>query len=170
MSDNFLGEIRAVSFGYAPKGWLPCNGQLLSIAQNTALFSLLGTTYGGDGRTSFGLPDLRGRVPTHAGATNPVFSLGQTGGETAHTLTVNETPAHLHTMMVSTDATGGTYIPTGTFVGPAPASFALPTVALSPLPAAAVSTVGSSQPHANMMPYMPLNFVIATQGIFPSRN
>src|SRR6476646_6521690 len=114
MGTPYLGEIRAVSFSFAPKGWAMCNGQLLPINQNQGLFSLLGTTYGGDGRVNFALPNLRGQIPLHFGSG---FTLGQTGGELAHTVNASEMPAHNHFVNVSSAATGGNATPTGRFLG-----------------------------------------------------
>lgn len=165
MSSPFLSEIKVVSFSFAPKGWALCNGQLLPINQNQALFSLLGTTYGGDGRVNFGLPNLQGRSPVHMGGG---FTLGQTGGETAHTLNISEIPAHNHVPVGSNN----------TATDPSPANNLWDTdsnkpysptanTAMSP---ASVLPAGGSQAHDNMSPYLVLNFIIALQGIFPSQN
>ena len=168
MSEPFLGEIKIISWNYAPKGWAFCNGQFLPINQNQALFSLLGTMYGGNGQTTFALPDFRGKVPIHVGAG---FTQGQTGGEQAHTITMSEMPAHFHFANASnSDAT--TNSPSGTavlanskgaaiYAGPSSLGAMLPTI---------LSNVGGSQAHNNMQPYLVLNFIIALQGIFPSRN
>jgi microcystin-dependent protein len=165
MSTPFLSEIRIVSFNFAPKGWALCNGQVLPINQNQALFALLGTTYGGDGRTTFALPDLRGRIPLHEGNS---FNLGQRGGESAHTLNIQELPAHTHVANANT-ALADQGSPLNNFWAaqdnPAYASSANTTMA-----AAAVSTVGGSQPHENRSPFLALMFIIALQGIFPSRS
>jgi len=166
MAEPFIGEIKIVSFNYAPKGWAACNGQLLPINQNQALFSILGTTYGGDGRVTFALPDLRGRVPMHAGAG---VVLGERAGEESHTVTIQEIPAHTHSIPASNlPATLGD--PTNAVWGSSggEAAFAsAPNGAMAP-PAAA--NAGGSQPHQNMQPYTVLLFVIALVGIFPSRN
>ena len=165
MSDPFIGEIKVISFNFAPNGWAFCNGQLLQISQNQALFSILGTTYGGDGRTTFALPNLQGRMPVHQGQG---FSLGQRGGEVAHTLTVNEMPAHNHPAMGAASATG--FSPNGTVWAPADGALeyeAAPNTTMSP---AAIANVGGGQPHENEAPYLVLNFVIALVGIFPSHN
>ena len=192
MSDNYLGQISCFGFGYPPKGWMPCNGQLLPINQYQALFSLLGTTFGGDGRTNFGLPDLRSRVPIASGndGLGNNYTLGQKGGEESHTLLNPEMPSHNHKLMAQAQ-------PTATLTTNAPSS----TVALSSgwfvpngkaaarynfysasAPNAALSNGGGStggvpalalsggQPHANLMPYLVVNFCIALVGIFPSRN
>lgn len=166
MSEPFLAEIRLVSFDFAPKGWAFCNGQLLPINQNQALFSLLGTTYGGDGRVNFALPDLRDRTPIHVGNGH---TLGERAGSETHTLTVGELPAHIHTGRASSsDAT--TPIPGGML----PATTTTPVYAdaggLVGMHDSLVSTTGGSQPHMNMQPYLSLRFAIALQGIFPSPN
>jgi microcystin-dependent protein len=167
MAEPFLAEIRVVSFNFPPKGWALCNGQLLPINQNQALFSLLGTTYGGDGRTTFALPNLQGRVPIQTGGG---FALGQSGGEAGHVLTVAEIPAHSHSVAAASGA-GTAQSPQGNFwasIGMFDAySDATPDSTLNP---GAIATTGANQPHDNMPPFLVLNFVIALQGIFPSRN
>jgi microcystin-dependent protein len=166
MSEPFLSEIKLVSFNFAPKGWALCNGQFLPINQNQALFSLLGTQYGGNGQTTFALPDLRGRVPIHVGAG---FTLGQNGGETAHTITSSEMPQHLHLLGGSTN-TATTDSPTSSVVlGNASIDMYRSPTNLTPMEPGMVSSVGGSQPHSNMQPYLTLNFCIALQGIFPSQ-
>lgn len=167
MSEPFLSEIKIVSFNFPPKGWALCNGQFLPINQNQALFALLGTTYGGNGQTTFALPNLRGRVPIHMGNSH---TLGEAAGSTSVTINIQQLPTHMHFQNVmNTDATATT--PDGTVVmGKAPSPVyggASNLVAMSP---AIVSSVGGSQAHNNMMPYLVLNFIIALQGIFPSRN
>ena len=164
MAEPFLAEIRLMSFVFAPKGWALCNGQFLPINQNQALYSLLGTTFGGDGRVNFRLPDLRGQVPVHVGNG---LTLGQRGGEQAHTLTTAEMPSHGHLVGASSAATGGTSSPAGRVVGSASNMFH-PPEALTAMHADAIGSVGGSQPHANMQPYLTLSFCIALQGIFPS--
>ena len=181
MAQPFLGDIEAFSFNFAPKGWAICAGQLLPINQNQALFSLLGTTFGGDGRTTFALPDLRGRIANGAGQGQGLapYALGQTGGQESHTLTLNEMPAGGHThaiAAVNNGATGGTNVPgpavtlasgyssqtgspTVNIYGPAP-----PTIAMG-----ALAPTGG-QAHENRMPFLALNYCIALQGVFPSRN
>lgn len=168
MATPFLSEIRVVSFNFPPKGWAFCNGQLLPINQNQALFALLGTTYGGDGRVNFALPNLQGRAPLHVG---DGIILGETGGETAHTLNISEVPAHQH-------------VPVGSATNPATFSSAAghlwgfnsaspqyaPNADGTAMNPACVLPAGGSQPHDNMSPYLVLNFIIALQGIFPSQN
>jgi len=166
MSEPFLAEVKIISWNFPPKGWAFCNGQLLPINQNQALFSLLGTTYGGDGRTTFALPNLQGSMPVHVGQG---IALGQRGGETAHTLNISEMPAHNH-------------IPVGSNINPPPfptatgnlwsANNAKPFAASATgsMNPACVAVAGGSQPHENMSPYLVLNFIIALQGIFPIRN
>ena len=165
MADPFLSEIRIMSFNFAPKGWAFCNGQLLPINQNQALFSLLGTTYGGDGRVNFGLPNLQGRVPIHMG---DQFTLGQRGGEEAHSLSAGEMPAHSHPASGSAN-NGDSVLPTGNVLACAAGLYGPPgnAVALSPT---SITSAGGSQPHTNMQPYLTLSFCIALQGIFPSQN
>ena len=169
MANPFLGEIRMAGFTIAPHGWAFCNGQLLPINQNQALFALLGTTYGGDGRTTFALPNLQARVPIHVGEGN---NLGNLGGEITHTLTSGEMPTHTHPLnaysgnadnsdpqsdLLAT-ATGG--------INP----YGSPGGTLTSMSTQAITSIGGSQPHDNMQPYLVINFIIALQGIFPSRN
>ena len=165
MAEPFLSEIRIMSFGFPPKGWALCDGQLLPINQNQALFSLLGTTYGGDGRVNFGLPNLQGRTPIHMGSGH---TLGERGGEQAHTLTINELPAHSHVMNGS-DTPAESNVATGSFLATVSGGYtpASNLVALTP---ATVVNIGGSQAHLNMQPFLVLNFSIALQGIFPSQN
>jgi microcystin-dependent protein len=163
MAEPFLGEVRLMSFSFAPKGWALCNGQLLPINQNQALFALLGTTYGGDGRVNFGLPDLRGRVPVHIGSG---IVQGQRAGEEAHTLTKQELPMHNHVMNASS-SNGDQNVPNIlASANNVYNTFAAPATTLSP---ASVTSTGA-QPHQNMQPYLVISFCIALQGIFPSRN
>ncbi len=170
MAEPFLSEIRAFSFGFAPKGWALCNGQLMPINQNQALFALLGTTFGGNGQTTFALPNLQGRVPIHMGAGH---NLGEAGGEQAHTLTINEIPEHSHNAMASSSSPE-TANPSNNFLTKTGSSRSAITpygplsspVAL----ASGTSSTGGSQPHQNMQPFLVLNFAIALQGIFPSQN
>ncbi len=166
MAEPFLAEIRLMSFVFAPKGWALCNGQLLPINQNQALFSLLGTTFGGDGRVNFGLPDVQGRVPMHMGNG---FTLGQRGGEQAHTLTASEVPQHTHQAQASSTA-GNTNIPaTNLLAGSAPNNLYGAAAALEAMNGATITNAGGSQAHDNMQPYLTISFCIALQGIFPSQ-
>lgn len=174
MSEPFIGQITIVAFDFAPKGWALCNGQILPIAQNTALFSLLGTTFGGNGQTTFALPDLRGRTPIHwgTGPGLPSVTLGESSGSETVTLTINQLPMHNHIAMATTtpgdmpnpggnmwavESQGATFVysdqtPNGTMAQNA------------------IAPAGGSQPHTNLQPYLTVNFVIALVGIFPSRN
>jgi microcystin-dependent protein len=163
MATPYLGEIRIVSFTFAPKGWAMCNGQLLAINQNQALFSILGTTYGGNGQTTFALPDFRSRTPLHTGAG---FSLGAAGGQESHSLSLSEIAAHTHPVSASSAAADAG--------SPANASWPASAGAYDPssdtsMTPASISSAGGSQPHNNMQPYLVVNFVIALQGIFPAR-
>jgi microcystin-dependent protein len=167
MAEPFLSEIRIFSFGFPPKGWALCNGQLLPINQNQALFSLLGTTYGGDGRVNFGLPNLQGRVPIHVGSGH---TLGERGGEQSHTLSIAELPTHDHNVQASSVAATAT-VPSNTLVLAQPGFqiYRSPSN-LTAMNAASITNVGGSQAHLNMQPFLVLNFCIALQGIFPSQN
>jgi microcystin-dependent protein len=167
MAEPFLAELRIMSFVFPPKGWAPCNGQLLPINQNQALFALLGTTYGGDGRVNFALPDLRGRVPIHMQGNTHI--LGERAGETAHTLTTAELPTHTHAVGASTTSTGGNDNATNRFLGSANNVYAAPSN-LTPMNPATITNVGGSQAHLNQQPFLTLSFCIALQGIFPSQN
>ena len=165
MAEPFLSEIRMMSFNFAPKGWATCDGQLLPINQNQALFSLLGTTYGGDGRVNFGLPDLRGRVPTHTGGQG--HFLGELGGEQAHTLSISEIPMHTHTAN-ATNANAAVPVPGNNLLGAFANAYKTPTN-LTSLILGTLANVGGSQAHPNMQPFLTINFSIALQGIFPSQ-
>ena len=165
MAEPFLSEIRLMSFVFAPKGWALCNGQLLPINQNQALFSLLGTTFGGDGRVNFALPDLRGRTPMHVGSGH---TLGERGGEQAHTLSIAELPTHTHVLMAS-GTNAGTNSPNGAVLANSTAVYHAPTN-LTSLSPSSVTNVGGSQAHLNMQPFLTLSYCIALQGIFPSPN
>jgi len=166
MAEPFLGEIRIVSFNFAPKGWALCNGQLLPINQNQALFSLFGTTYGGDGRVNFALPDLRGRVPLHFGNG---MTLGERSGQETDTLSVSEMPAHTHVWQAS-GANANNVSPTGNFLAKAGSNLYTDAAGFTPMNAGASTAAGGSQPHTNRQPYLVLNFCVALQGIFPSPN
>jgi len=166
MAEPFLSEVRIMSFVFAPKGWALCNGQLLPINQNQALFSLLGTTFGGDGRVNFALPDLRGRIPIHVGSGH---TLGEKGGEQAHTLSIAEIPTHTHVANGTTNA-ADTNTPTNTtLLGIVNDAYGDP-ANLQAMAASEITTVGGSQAHLNMQPFLTLSFCIALQGIFPSPN
>jgi microcystin-dependent protein len=168
VAEPFIAEIRIMSFSWAPKGWAMCNGQLLPINQNQALFSLLGTTWGGNGQTTFALPDQRGRVPIHVGNGYP---LGQVGFEQAHTLTIAEMPEHVHGLTATTVA-AASIVAVDNLLATAAATDPLystntNTTAMAP---SSIGIVGSSQAHTNMQPYLTVNFCIALNGIFPAQN
>ena len=167
MGTPFMGEIKIISWNYAPRGWAFCNGQFLPINQNQALFSLFGTMYGGNGQTTFALPDMRGRIPIHVG---PGFTEGQAGGQEFHTVTLSEMAAHNHQLNASNQADGtNTNVPSGNF--PANSSVSpYRTTANTTLNPNEVTNVGGSQAHENRQPFLVLNFIVALQGIFPSRN
>lgn len=160
--DPFLGEIRLFTMGFAPRGWMACEGQPMPVQQNQALFAVLGTLYGGDGITTFNLPDLRGRVPLHAGAT---YVQGKPGGEVSHTLLSSEMPMHNHVASAATSPVSATSPANATWGALAGAYAPSPSATLN---AAAIGVAGGNQPHANMQPYLALNLCIATSGIFPS--
>jgi microcystin-dependent protein len=165
MAEPFLSEIRLMSFNFAPKGWAMCNGQLLPINQNQALFSLLGTTYGGNGQTTFALPNLQGKTPIHVGAGH---TLGETGGQQSHTLSMAEMPMHTH-LVQATNTNGSTNTPNGSYLAAFSGGYnaAVSLTTMNPL---SVTNVGGSQAHLNMQPFLTLTFCIALQGIFPSPN
>jgi len=168
MAEPFLSEIRLMSFAFAPKGWAQCDGQLLPINQNQALFSLLGTTFGGDGRVNFALPDLRGRTPIHVGDGH---TLGERAGEQAHTLSIAELPTHTHAVAASSTATGGSATPNGNYLGGGNNVYqSADAGALTSMRPDTVTNTGGSQAHLNMQPFLSLNLCIALEGIFPSRN
>ncbi len=164
MATPFLGEIKIFTFNFAPRGWALCNGQILPINQNQALFSLLGTTYGGNGQTTFALPNLQGRMPVHVGGGIP---LGQSGGAETETLLPAQMPGHSHAVKCSSNA-GSATDPSNAYwaVTPGSAYGAAPNAAMAPQ---AIAATGGGQPHNNMPPYLALNFCIALQGIFPAR-
>ena len=169
MSEPFLGQIQAFGFNFAPRGWAFCSGQILSIAQNTALFSLLGTTYGGNGQTTFALPDLRGRTPLHMGQGPGLssYDLGQVAGTESVTLLSTQMPAHNHTHVASSGPPADN-LPGGNFVAAAAIYAASP--GDSVMAPSSIGIAGGNQPHPNMQPYLVLNWCIALEGIFPSRN
>jgi microcystin-dependent protein len=168
MAQPYVGEIRIFAGNFAPAGWMFCEGQLLPISENETLFNLIGTTYGGDGQSTFALPDLRGRIPLHQGNG---FTLAETGGVEEVTLTVSQSPAHSHPMLSSQTA-ATTADPNNSLLAIAPLATTFPygtDAPLTALAAKAVSTVGGSQPHSNFQPYLCLDFIISLFGIFPSQ-
>lgn len=167
MSEPFLGEIRMMSFNFPPKGWAFCNGQLLPINQNQALFSLLGTYYGGNGQTTFALPNLRGQVPIHMGAG---YTIGEKAGQSAHTITTSEMAQHIHFAQGSAAASGNVAPPGGALLGTSGNNVYAEPQNFLPCAGSQITNFGGSQAHTNMMPYLVLNFCIALQGIFPSQN
>lgn len=171
MSEPFVGEVRMFAGNFAPRGWAFCDGQLLAVSQNDALFSLLGTIYGGDGRTTFGLPDLRGRIPIHAGH-GPGLSerrLGARSGAENVTLTVNQLPGHSHRMQASSQA-GGEALPENRVLAQSDAAFYGVDEPFARMSNQAMSNVGGSRSHTNEMPYLCVHFIIALVGIYPSRH
>jgi microcystin-dependent protein len=173
MSEPFLGEIRLFGFNYAPNGWAFCQGQLLPIAQNSALFALLGTMYGGNGQTTFALPDFRGRVPVGMGQGPglPSYTQGEMSGEVSHTLIISEMPSHNH--LVSPSQSAGTANPAGAFPGSdqrTPLNIYNATADGPTMNPQVVGQTGGSQPHNNMQPYLAMNYCIALNGIFPPRS
>ena len=168
MAEPFIGEIRIISFNFPPKGWAFCNGQLLPINQNQALFALFGTMYGGNGQTTFALPNLQGKTPIHRSANYPQ---GATGGEVSHTLSANELPAHTHLLNASANTADQT-MPTGNVLAKVPQSMYAPPQTQPTVTeySGALAPVGGSQPHNNMQPFLTLNFIVSLVGIFPSRS
>ena len=165
MSEPFLAEIKMVAFNFPPRGWAYCDGQILPINQNQSLYSLLGTTYGGDGRTSFALPDLRGRTPIHVGDGH---TLGQKSGEETHGLSINEIPQHTHVPQGSS-LNANAPVPANNVLAAGNNMYQTPEDLVA-LQAGTVANVGQSQSHNNMQPYLTLNYCIALQGIFPPRS
>lgn len=169
MGTPFLGEVRAISFNFPPKGWAFCNGQLLSINQNQALFALLGTMYGGNGTTTFALPNLQGRVPIHF---NAKHAQGSFGGEETHSLGMPEIPQHRHSL-TAVPSIGNSSNPAGRFLASTTTTFGNDYAATGPaavMGGGAIASSGGSQPHPNLQPFLVLNYIIALAGIFPSRN
>src|SRR5260370_405402 len=164
MAEPFLAEIRMMSFGFPPKGWARCDGQLLPINQNQALFSLLGTTFGGDGRVNFGLPNLDGRTPMHMGNGH---TLGERGGEQAHTLSLSELPTHGHTLQATT-LNADAPVPAGLLLATVSNVYTSPSN-LTTLNPGSITNTGGSQAHLNMQPFLTISFCVALQGIFPSQ-
>jgi microcystin-dependent protein len=170
MGTPFLGEIKIISWNFAPQGWAFCNGQFLPINQNQALFSILGTMYGGNGQTTFALPDLRAKVPIHRGTG---FTEGQAGGENAHTITLSEMPTHNHGALASQDSNvNNSTSPANNFYSATADNTQLYFTgnADSAMNNAIISNIGGSQPHENRQPFLVLNFIIALIGVFPSQN
>lgn len=172
MAQAYVSEIRIFAFPFAPRYWMFCNGQTLAIAQNQALFSLLGTTFGGNGTTTFMLPNLQGRVPMHWGSYigGGNYTLGQNGGQETHTLTIPEMPQHLHQVIASTTDANESAPATTNLWAKGASQNAFSTVADSYQNPASIKLAGSSQPHENRAPYLTVNFCICINGIFPSRN
>lgn len=167
MAEPFLSEIRMMSFNFPPKNWAFCNGQFLPINQNQALFSLLGTVYGGNGQTTFALPNLRGRLPIHFGAGH---TLGEGAGSSAVTISQQTMPQHLHFLQGTTNSTGNAATLGGALMATSGNTVYAPPASLVALDPSSVSSIGGSQAHTNMMPYLVINFCIALVGIFPSQN
>lgn len=165
MAEPFLAEIRLMSFNFAPRGWAFCDGQLLPINQNQGLFALLGTTYGGNGQTNFGLPDFRGRTPIHMGNGH---TQGERAGEQAHTLTISELPTHAHAVNATSDP-AAVNVPAGARLATVTNAYT-PPANLVALGTSSVVNTGGSQAHQNMQPFLTISFCIALQGIFPSQN
>ena len=171
MSEPFLAEVRIVAFNFAPRGWAFCDGQILPINQNQSLYSLLGTTYGGDGRTSFALPDLRGRTPIHRGSSNgSSHQLGQKSGEETHTLSASEMPQHTHQLKATSEVGDLPSATSNHFADTAPGEFYGTPGNLTSAATTTITNVGGGQAHNNMQPYLAVNFCIALRGLFPSRN
>ena len=170
MADPFVAEIRIFPFNFAPTGWAFCDGQLLPLSQNTALFSLLGTTYGGNGKSNFALPDMQGNAPLHPGQ-GPglsLYDLGQTGGSETVTLLISEIPAHAHALRAQS-ALGDTPVPANNSLARFNNAYQSNTSGLTPMAPEALPPAGGNLPHNNLMPYLTLNFCIAMQGVFPPR-
>lgn len=171
MADPFVAEIRVFPFNFAPTGWAFCNGQILPLSQNTALFSLLGTTYGGDGKSTFALPNLQGSVPIHPGQ-GPglsLYDLGQVGGSEYVTLLQSEIPAHTHGLMTAADDQYESNVPTNNALTRSNLNIYSNSLTITQMAPQSLSVAGGSLPHNNMMPYLTLNFCIALQGVFPAR-
>lgn len=165
MAQPYVGEVRMFAGNFAPAGWMLCEGQLLPISENETLFQLIGTTYGGDGESTFALPDLRGRVPVHQGLG---FVLAEAGGAETVTLTQAQMPSHTHTLTASTDAASPLALPAGSVLGANAATPLYDAVPIQNMSPVAVTSAGASQPHENIAPYLCVNFIISLFGIFPS--
>ena len=168
MSSSYVGEIRLVGFNFAPQGWAFCDGSLLSIANNEVLFTLLGTTYGGDGVNTFALPNLTGRVPVHQGTGQSNYVMGQTGGVASVTLTTNQMPIHTHTVNGQSGIGNAVSPVNNYFAGSTPAIYSLPSGYVNM--GSVVGLTGGSQAHDNMQPYLAMNYIISLFGIYPSQN
>ena len=171
MSNPYVGEIRLFGGNFAPQGWMFCDGSLLSIAENTVLFDLIGTTYGGNGVNNFALPDLRGRVPVHQGTsqTGSTFVMGQNGGSETVTLTSQQMPQHTH-LLVGSGSTANVGTPGGSALAATAVNSYGPPPAVTPMATQAIDTQGGSQPHTNLAPYLAISYIISLYGIFPSQN
>jgi microcystin-dependent protein len=171
MSQPFVGEIRMCGFNFAPVGWAFCNGQLMAISQNEVLFTLIGTTYGGDGQSTFALPNLQGRIPIHQGQGSGLspYVMGQLAGSETVTLTSQQLPIHSHSLQAN-DAVASQASPTGGYLAQTTVPTYIPAPAVAAMNAGAVANSGASQPHENMMPYLCVNFIISLFGIFPTQN
>ncbi len=173
MSNPYIGEIRLFAGNFAPVGWAFCDGQLLAISENDALFNLIGTTYGGDGQSTFALPDLRGRVPVHMGSDpngGSTYVIGQQGGAETVTLSLQQIPTHSHVQQASTDAASNAYGPSAVTGASATTVFYGAPTTTAAMAANAITSAGSSLPHDNMAPYLALSFIISLFGIFPTQN
>ncbi|HEY2705906.1 MAG TPA: tail fiber protein [Candidatus Dormibacteraeota bacterium] len=174
MSNPYIGEIRLFGGTFAPQGWAFCEGQLLAIAENDALFTLIGTTYGGDGQTTFGLPDLRGRIPVHSGQGSGTSSrvLGQSAGAENVTLTLTQIPAHTHALQAGSGAASTTNPSGAVWAGGTVAQYSAsaPDATMQQAPTQAIQSTGGTQPHDNLMPYVCVSFIISLFGIFPPQN
>lgn len=171
MAQSFIGQIKTFSFGFVPRGWLPCDGRTLAIQPNTALFSLLGTTYGGNGTTTFALPDFRGSMPIHQGSGPSLTqrSMGERSGSETQVLLTSQMPAHTHFLTASAN-NADLSLPTNNFLGGGGPAIYNAAASLVPMAAAVVETTGGSQAHSNQPPYLALTIGICVAGIFPSRN
>jgi microcystin-dependent protein len=165
MSDQFVGEVRVFGGNYAPQGWVLCDGGLLPISQYSTLYAVIGTAYGGDGQTTFGVPDLRGRIPVHQG---PGYQMGQTGGVEQVTLITAQLPQHDHVMQAST-GTGSSASPTGNLWAQIPAKLYTTQAPNAVMDTSAIAQTGLGQAHENMPPFLSINFIIAVEGLYPAR-
>ena len=170
MAQPFIGEIRLVGFNFAPVGWASCNGQLLSIANYSALFTLIGTTYGGDGKTTFAVPDLRSRIPVHEGTNGNTYAVGELGGAENVTLTTAQIPSHSHTARCNSGATQTAASPAGAAWTNYSQNQYTTQATAATMNSQAVATTGGNQAHNNLMPYLTVNFIIALFGIFPTHS